>query len=240
MRIVGNTGIAVVDSRERSDEDEEKIYSKPDLEDGDSDEKKSESQEKGKDPIRVYLKEMGMVPLLSRAGEVEIAKRIEKGKNAVRKALSRSPVVVSELLGFGEKLRMGELGVRKLVHLTDVELTERVLERRRQEVLKQIDEIIELEDQTSQIRVKLRRAKKNSPNDKRLFSKLVRHRLLVAFRIPRSSTETAHTRAPDRYNSGGHEGAFQKTAGNQEVSQASKVPTPTGRIQEGQVEAEEN
>jgi len=167
VRIVGNTRVAVVDPPEPSDEDEEK----------------SESQEKSKDPIRVYLKEMGMVPLLSRAGEVEIAKRIEKGKNAVRKVLSRSPVVVSELLGFGEKLRMGELAVRKLVHLTDGELTERVLERRRQEVLKQIDEIIELEDQTSQIRLKLRSAKKNSPNYKRLFSKLVRHRLLVALRI---------------------------------------------------------
>jgi len=147
------------------------------------DEKKSDSQEKGKDPIRVYLKEMGMVPLLSRAGEVEIAKRIEKGKKAVQKVLSRSPVVVPELLAFGDKLRMGGLAVRKLVHLTDGELTERVLERRRQEVIKQFDEIVELEEQTSKIRLKLRRAKKNSPNYKRTFSKLVRHRLLVALRI---------------------------------------------------------
>ena len=149
MRIVERTGIALVDSSESSDKDEVQIHSKRDLDDRASDKEKSESQEKGKDPIRVYLKEMGMVPLLSRAGEVEIAKRIEKGKKAVGKALSRSPVVVSELLRFGEKLRMGELAVRKLVHLTDGELTERVLERRRQEVLKQIDEIIELEDQTS-------------------------------------------------------------------------------------------
>ena len=183
MRMVEKTGIALVDSPELSDKEEEHIHSKRDLDDRASDKEKSESQEKGKDPIRVYLKEMGMVPLLSRAGEVEIAKRIEKGKKAVGKALSRSPVVVSELLRFGEKLRMGELAVRKLVHLTDGELTEHVLQRRRQEVLKQIDEIIELEDQTTQIRLKLRRAKKNSPNYKRVFSKLVRHRLLVALRI---------------------------------------------------------
>ena len=130
VRIVEKTGSALVDSPEPFDKDEEHIHSKRDLDDGASDKEKSESQEKGKDPIRVYLKEMGMVPLLSRAGEVEIAKRIEKGKNAVGKALSRSPVVVSELLGFGEKLRMGELAVRKLVHLTDGELTERFLERR--------------------------------------------------------------------------------------------------------------
>ena len=119
VRIVENTGIALVDSPESSDKEEEPIHSKRDLDDGAFDKEKSESQEKGKDPIRVYLKGMGMVPLLSRAGEVEIAKRIEKGKKAVGKALSRSPVVVCDLRRFGEKMRMGELAVRELVHLTD-------------------------------------------------------------------------------------------------------------------------
>ena len=184
VRIVGKAGAAVAYAPQRSKIGEDQSDSKRVQEDGDSDENgASEVQEKGKDPIRVYLKEMGMVPLLSRAGEVEIAKRIEKGKNAVEKSLSRSPFVVPELLGFAERLRMGELAVRKLVHLTDRELTERVLERRRQEVLKQMDEIAELEDQTSKISQKLGRAKKNSPNYKRLFSKLVRQRLLVGLRI---------------------------------------------------------
>ena len=54
----------------------------------------AETLEKTNDPVRMYLREMGTVPLLTRQGEVEIAKRIEKGQKSVIKALSRSPVVV--------------------------------------------------------------------------------------------------------------------------------------------------
>src|SRR5689334_24617635 len=54
--------------------------------------------EKTNDPVRMYLREMGTVPLLTREGEVEIAKRIERGQNRVLKALSRSPIVIRELL----------------------------------------------------------------------------------------------------------------------------------------------
>ena len=57
--------------------------------------------EKTNDPVRMYLREMGTVPLLTREGEVEIAKRIERGQNRVLKALSRSPIVIRELLAMG-------------------------------------------------------------------------------------------------------------------------------------------
>jgi RNA polymerase primary sigma factor len=50
--------------------------------------------EKINDPVRTYLREMGTVPLLSREGETEIARRIERGQNTVMKALSRSPLVI--------------------------------------------------------------------------------------------------------------------------------------------------
>ena len=53
----------------------------------------------------MYLREMGTVPLLTRQGEVEIAKRIEKGQKSVVKALSRSPVVIAEISKYGDKLR---------------------------------------------------------------------------------------------------------------------------------------
>ena len=61
--------------------------------------------EKTNDPVRMYLREMGTVPLLTREGEVEIAKRIERGQIRVLKALSRSPIVIHELLGLGEDLK---------------------------------------------------------------------------------------------------------------------------------------
>ena len=51
--------------------------------------------EKTNDPVRMYLREMGTVPLLTREGEVEIAKRIERGQIRVLKALSRSPIVIT-------------------------------------------------------------------------------------------------------------------------------------------------
>ncbi|MBV9612561.1 MAG: RNA polymerase sigma factor RpoD, partial [Acidobacteriaceae bacterium] len=54
--------------------------------------------DKSNDSVRVYLREMGMVPLLTREGEIELAKRIERGQSAVRKALSRSRLVIQMLL----------------------------------------------------------------------------------------------------------------------------------------------
>ena len=59
--------------------------------------------EKTNDPVRMYLREMGTVPLLTREGEVEIAKRIERGQNRVMKAISRSPIVIREIVGLDRK-----------------------------------------------------------------------------------------------------------------------------------------
>ncbi len=63
--------------------------------------------EKTNDPVRMYLREMGTVPLLTREGEVEIAKRIERGQLRVLKALSRSPIVIREIVAIGEDLKRG-------------------------------------------------------------------------------------------------------------------------------------
>jgi RNA polymerase primary sigma factor len=61
--------------------------------------------EKVNDPVRTYLREMGTVPLLSREGETEIARRIERGQNTVIKELSRSPLVIQEVLDMAEEVR---------------------------------------------------------------------------------------------------------------------------------------
>ena len=63
--------------------------------------------EKINDPVRTYLREMGTVPLLSREGETEIARRIERGQHTVMKALSRSPLVIQEILDLAEEVRRG-------------------------------------------------------------------------------------------------------------------------------------
>ena len=63
--------------------------------------------EKTNDPVRIYLRKMGMVPLLTRQGEADVAKRIERGQLRVLKALSRSPIVINEILAIGENLKHG-------------------------------------------------------------------------------------------------------------------------------------
>ncbi len=69
------------------------------------------------DPLRVYLRKMGTVPLLTREGEVELAKRIEEGTNAVRDALFESNVVIDELLSIQERLAESRLRARELLNV---------------------------------------------------------------------------------------------------------------------------
>ena len=91
------------------------------------------------DPVRVYLREMGAVPLLTREGEVNLARRMERGKNRMLKAISRSAVVQNRVVEFAEQLKRAEIELDVLVDLGDAEegtpaetkmrkeLTERVL-----------------------------------------------------------------------------------------------------------------
>jgi RNA polymerase primary sigma factor len=96
--------------------------------------------EKTNDPVRMYLREMGTVPLLTREGEVEIAKRIERGQLRVLKAVSRSPIVIREILSTGEDLKRGVRSIKEVVTLGDEEeITEEVLQNRLKEVTGQID-----------------------------------------------------------------------------------------------------
>ena len=80
--------------------------------------------EKTNDPVRIYLREMGVVPLLTREGEVDIAKRIERGQLRVLKALSRSPLVIRQILAIGEDLKRGIRSIKEIVVFDEEEITE--------------------------------------------------------------------------------------------------------------------
>ena len=73
--------------------------------------------EKSDDPIRMYLREMGGVELLSREGEIAIAKRIEAGKDVMLNALSQSPITASQLFDWNEKLQKDEILVREIIDI---------------------------------------------------------------------------------------------------------------------------
>jgi len=75
--------------------------------------------EKTNDPVRLYLREMGVVPLLTREGEVAIAKRIERGQIKTQKAIARSPIAVAELLKIGDELSAHTINIREVVNFSE-------------------------------------------------------------------------------------------------------------------------
>jgi RNA polymerase primary sigma factor len=97
--------------------------------------------DKTNDPVRMYLREMGTVPLLTREGEVEIARRIERGKLSVIKSISRTPTVAKNIIRMGEQLKAGERTVRELVIFQDDEITDERVDERSREVQKQIEAV---------------------------------------------------------------------------------------------------
>src|SRR5947208_2208037 len=97
--------------------------------------------DKTNDPVRMYLREMGTVPLLTREGEVEIARRIERGKLAVIKSISRTPLIARVIMQMGDALKNDERSIRELVTFVDDELTDEKLDDRKRQVLRQIDAV---------------------------------------------------------------------------------------------------
>jgi len=97
--------------------------------------------DKTNDPVRMYLREMGTVPLLTREGEVEIAKRIERGKLAVIKSISRTPTIARAIMQMGDALKNDERSIRELVIFVDEEVTDEKIEDRKRQVLRQIDAV---------------------------------------------------------------------------------------------------
>jgi RNA polymerase primary sigma factor len=98
--------------------------------------------EKTNDPVRMYLREMGTVPLLTREGEVEIAKRIERGQMRVLKAISRSPIVIREIAALGEDLKRGVRNVKEVVIFDEEELTEEVVQTRVKATVARIEALV--------------------------------------------------------------------------------------------------
>ncbi len=134
------------------------------------------------EPFRIYMREMGAVPLLTREAEVEIAKRIEKSQQAIGVTLSRSSVIVAEILYFGERLKTNQMSVDDL-NLGRPERNEEAVEARRCELLDSIGCIALLENESSELRKKLESTSDDPPKSKVLLRKIARHRIQIARRI---------------------------------------------------------
>ena len=136
----GSAGIEVVDSEQTYREHRRRDRRSEGSDDIDLDLTPS-AIDKTNDPVRMYLREMGTVPLLSREGEVEIAKRIERGKLSILKAISRTPTIAKAVIRMGEQLKSGDRTIRELVIFHDDEVTEERINRRARALMAQTETI---------------------------------------------------------------------------------------------------
>jgi RNA polymerase primary sigma factor len=126
--------------------------------------------DKTNDPVRMYLREMGTVPLLTREGEVEIARRIERGKLAVIKSISRTPLVAKKVIHLGDALRTGDRTIRELVIFNDEEITDERIQERSRQVQKQIEAVRKAREASEKLDQKLAdTAKGATSRDKRKY-----------------------------------------------------------------------
>ncbi|MGA7342434.1 MAG: RNA polymerase sigma factor RpoD [Terracidiphilus sp.] len=148
--------------------------------------------EKTNDPVRMYLREMGTVPLLTREGEVEIAKRIERGQMRVLKAISRSPIVIREIAALGEDLKRGVRNVKEVVIFDEEELTEDVVQARVKATVARIDALVKHQKKIAQIDEKLATpsVKAKVKESRRLRWAIARERVYIS-RIVRELKYTA-------------------------------------------------
>jgi RNA polymerase primary sigma factor len=161
------------------------------------------AMEKTNDPVRMYLREMGTVPLLTREGEVEIAKRIERGQNRVLKALSRSPIVIRELLAMGEDLKKGVRSIKEVVTFDEEEITDEIVQARLSDFTGKIDELAKAYKKAMQVQEKFAEVsqKKNPKPYRRLRNQLARAVIGVSQAVRKLGfTNVERKRLIDRLN----------------------------------------
>jgi len=159
--------------------------------------------EKTNDPVRMYLREMGTVPLLTREGEVEIAKRIERGQLRVLKALSRSPIVIRELLTLGEDLKKNVRSIKEVVTFDEEEITDEILQNRLNEFTGKIDDMAKLYKKAQVLEEKYKEVSKTKkPKDhRRSRRKLARGIVAVSIAVRNLGfTNTERKRLIERLN----------------------------------------
>ena len=151
--------------------------------------------EKTNDPVRMYLREMGTVPLLTREGEVEIAKRIERGQMRVLKSLSRSPVVIREIVALGEDLKRGVRNVKEVVTFDEEELTEDVVQARVRATATRIDALVKHQKKILVLNEKLETlAAKTKAREARKTRWLIAREMVLISRIVRELKYTGQER----------------------------------------------
>lgn len=115
MQTLEANGVVITEHTEAAREDDkDEFLAKVDEEEEDEEELKEAEDVKGSDPVRLYLRKMGSVSLLTREGEVEIARRIEKGEREIVRAMLMSPLGTFEIINLGKRLDQGRIKVKSI------------------------------------------------------------------------------------------------------------------------------
>src|SRR3954464_1762007 len=201
MSMFGDNDIAIVDEAnkvklpETKPPEPEPVAAKE--EDTTTPQEKAEQEEedaysKSNDPVRMYLRKMGSVSLLTREGEVEIAKRIEDGEKEVLEAVLHSSIAIKEIIQIGERLRKGKMRVREVIRDAPDEDDETFDEvGRAEQVVKLTDKIRRLDHQNEKLREQLD-SKTKKPTGQKLKE--------VKDEIDRNEQELAETLAEIKLN----------------------------------------
>jgi len=177
MSMFGDNDIAIVDEANKVKLPETKppepepaaTKAAEESEDTPAREEEDDSFSKSNDPVRMYLRKMGSVSLLTREGEVEIAKRIEDGEKEVLDAVLHSSIAIKEIIQIGDRLRKGKMRVREVIRDAPDEDDETFDEQGRADtVVKLIDKIRRLDRENEKVEEQLdSKAKKPSEGKKK-------------------------------------------------------------------------
>jgi RNA polymerase primary sigma factor len=135
-----NYGIKILDKRRKTQPKKRK-----------SDIVSLEGLERTTDPVKLYLREMGNISLLTREGEIAIAREIERGEKSVIKALSKTRIVLNTILSLEEKIDEDEDILQSMFESSDDDLSEGKIEERKKQIINKIQEIRELGHQLDKI-----------------------------------------------------------------------------------------
>ena len=170
MTMFGDMDIEVIDSA-----DESRVISGQSADSDDSAEEKETEFDAGtlgktSDPVRMYLREMGQVPLLTREGEVEIAKRIEEGDALVGRVVIKTPIAVKEIISLGDRLERGLIKVSEVTKDFEDEEGDEQEEKHRLRILALVEEIKSNATELQSLNVKIKdesdKKKKQKLDDK--------------------------------------------------------------------------
>ena len=157
MAMFGEMDIEVVDSEQKAAVSKQGGEADMEAQDEEEEEAEFEAETIGRtsDPVRMYLREMGQVSLLTREGEVEIAKRIEEGEAMVARVIMKTPIAAKEVIALGERLNKGQISVADITKDYEEEEGSEEEERHWDRILDIIEETKALDAHLDQIYEKL-------------------------------------------------------------------------------------